>query len=1080
MSIKEQLQRYRRKYHRVELIRGIFLWLSVALLTTAVLALGEYFLYLGSTVKTILLILWSAVLLYFLWSLILRPLLAISTGWNSISNREIAIRIGNDNAGVEDKLLNYLELESDSTLNPEYLQKIIAQRTKDLERENFLTSIDTSRWIRAAWWAGVPTVVLFTYGIFAGQSLKEGSSRFFDYRTAYIPKAPFEFISKNEWVVDKGDELVIHLELKGDRIPSSANVIIDGERFPMQSISNGSFEWKLDRVQRSSDIYFEALDYRSDSKFIKVEEVPLLLDFAVTVIPPSYTGISPFEYKGSGDALIPAGSDVKWQTEWQSADVVAKISGSSIDTLIRSAGTWQHNERVFDNASYRIKGINNNGNVFQSGEYVLSVLRDERPTLEVDWSLDTLQSYVYVSGFTSDDYGISSLSIKVKDASGDEEVVPVPLSSGSFSTYFSAKESTVSFSVVSVDNDAVRGGKATVAGPFTLRVMSSSERREELQQKEQQTIQSVQRFQAEQEAAKKLRNEMNQRMIEGTQEWKLNRLRDQLQEQQRDLLREWEEMKESFQQQNEERMLNELNDPELEEKRKQLQELLDEMNTDKLDELLQELEEKGENMNEDNLRDWMKRAEQQNQKMEMDAERMEELMKRLNVEQSLNDVLKKLEELQQRQEDLANRSNDTQEEQDALNEDFEDLMNEMDSLSQDNDELKSPMPLDMPKEDSEEASESMEESSQELQKGNSNNANQQQQQSSESMQKMMQKMSSSVMQMEMEMHVENLENLRRILTNLIHLSVDQEQLMDAENVSVAPDGLVVEWMKEQQDLRLGYQVVNDSLRALIQRVPQVEAAVTDWMVQVESSMDNSNANMSERELLRSNSNMRESMWALNELAVMLDVTMDEMQQQMSGMMQGNQTCQKPGGGKPSMSNMRARQQQLNKMMQQMGNMQGSGKGESEGENGQNQGESQGGQGQNGRSSQQIVEMMQRQSAIREMLREKGSTGNNGDKSLEELLEENERDLANRNFDTEFWDRQKEIEVKMLELEEAERLQEQDEQRESETGDRYQELREKYLQEFIRENQNTREDLRYETPLLTPYYQQRSSSYLRGQ
>lgn len=1088
-GLKVQLDQYRSKFHRLALWRGLLIWLGIIVFSLSVLALGEYFLYFSTTIKTALLVIWVGIAAYFTWIHFIKHLLALTMGLGAISDRQIAVRIGQEDPSVEDKLVNYLELMDSKAIAPDYLKELIEQKTSELKNIDLFSSLDKSRVVRAAWIAGVPTVLLMTYAAFDSQTIVEGSNRFFNYRTAYTPKAPFDFIVENNWEVEKGKSLTLRVSVRGSSIPQVMSVRIGDEKIPMQK-TDGQFEWTIDRMTSSKEVYFEAMGYLSNRYEIAVKDVPALLDVKVAVFPPSYTGREYFEYNGSQDALIPEGSEVVWMMRWNAADSVTFLFEESANKADYQEGLWRTDRKIYKQERYQVQGENLNGSSFKTGFYQLNVLKDARPTIDVDWAQDSVTGFVYLKGNAADDYRVSSVFVTLYSESGEEVRRAVDGSHSNFD-FVLAESGWSSFSVTAVDNDAIHGGKTTTAGPFRIAGLDVNERREDLNNRDRETVESIERFQQRQQEAREMRERLNQRMIEGSNEWQMNQMRQQMQQQQEQLMNQWNQMKRELERQNQERILNDGEEDELTQKREQLQELLENMDTDKLEELLKELEEEGENMNEDNLRDWMRQVERENQRMEMDAERMEELMKRLNVEQQLNDVLEKLEELQQRQQELADSETDTKAEQDSLNSDFQDLLEDMENLEEQNDELKSPMPFELPQELGEETEQSMQESSEELEKSEQSeageseqsesqsspqSANEKQQKSSQSMQKMMESMSSSIMAMQMQMHIENRENLRRILTNLVHLSEDQEDLLmvegDAQN---SPDAVVVSWMREQQDMRKAFEVVDDSLMAIANRVPEINAVVTKWIVQVREEMDRSNATMSERQMPQANSSMRESMLALNELANLIDITMDQIQQQMAAAMPGNQSCEKPGGKSPSMSNMRMRQQQLSQQMQQMGQSPGNQEGEGEGEEGQ--GEGQQGQGQRG-DAQQIVEMMSRQAQIRQMLEERGSTGNNGNKSLQELLEENERDLARRNFDTEFFERQKEIEVRMLELEEAERLQEQDEQRESETGSRYQELREDYLEEFLRNQRNRRENIRYETPLLTPYYRERSAAYLR--
>lgn len=1072
-SIREQINRYRFLHHRLELFRGAFSLIALVVLTLSVFAGVEYFFYLSADIKSGLVIFWAVVNIGAFVQWVIRPLLAMYFSVGAISDRKVAVLMGKGDTRIEDKMINFLELEGNQTVDQTYLEALVGQKTRELKNYNLMAGLNPRQVTRAAWIATVPTVLVLIYSAFDSGLFLEGSRRFLDYRTAYVPQAPFEFEADFKGVVEKGQSVDILLSLKGDQIPSRAYIFINGERIPMRTTETGKFSWRVERAVKDLSIRFEAMDFQSEIFSVRVLPLPSLLDFTLQVIPPAHTGVSEFTTDGSGDMVVPEGSDITWSMSWNDADSIRLVSpsGDLSEMSKSSSDSWILRKRVLNDYHYKIQAHNNQGTDFNSGNYDIRTIDDMHPKVEVDFEVDSLTGVIYLHGVSTDDYGVKRTEVEV--VSDSTYRLRIAGSEIDWSTVL--RDARVkSFTVIVWDNDGVNGSKSSKAGPFDLNLGSHEDREEKLDRREEERIRNMEEFRDRQSESEELQEEMKQQLIDGSSDWRMEQMRRRMERQQEQLLQDWNQMMEDFRQENNERILN---DPENEsnaERREQLEKLMEEMDQERLKELMEEMKREGENMNEDNLRDWMRRVQNENQRMERDAERLEELMKRLSFEQEVEESMQRLEELQQRQQELSERNDDTRAEQDSLNAEFSEWRDNLDSLEQKNNELKQPTSFETPKDQAEETESSMQESSDQLQQNNQDGANQKQQESSESMSDMLQKMSSSVMQMQMDMHVENLANLRRILTNLIHLSEDQEDLSGEVLEMQSSDRVVVGWMKRQQDLQEGFVVVDDSLTALIARVPMIEAHVTKWLVSAKENMEAGNDELSERLLPRASSDMRESMMALNELSLMLDQTMDQIQQQMSAMMKGNQTCQKPGGGKPSMANMRMQQQQLNQQMQGMGMKPGDQQPGSP--NGTPRGEGKDGQGM---SAQELVQMMSRQAEIRQMLEDmEGSTGNNGNQQLQEMLEENERDIANRNFDTEFFERQKEIEVKMLELEEAERQQEQDDERRSRTGDRYQELRESREEEFLRKQRQSREQLRFEAPALTPYYRQRASSYLR--
>ena len=136
-----------------------------------------------------------------------------------------------------------------------------------------------------------------------------------------------------------------------------------------------------------------------------------------------------------------------------------------------------------------------------------------------------------------------------------------------------------------------------------------------------------------------------------------------------------------------------------------------------------------------------------------------------------------------------------------------------------------------------------------------------------------------------------------------------------------------------------------------------------------------------------------------------------------------------------------------------------------------------GQGKNG--SQGLSRMIGRQEMIRMRLEEMRQ-GENGEKDakllkeIEDLMKKNEEDIAKGNFDAEFFNRQREIESKLLESEKAELEREKDEERESNTSlDEYEIRRINELNRYLKNKGIDTEKFKIERIDLSPFYLEKS-------
>jgi hypothetical protein len=135
-------------------------------------------------------------------------------------------------------------------------------------------------------------------------------------------------------------------------------------------------------------------------------------------------------------------------------------------------------------------------------------------------------------------------------------------------------------------------------------------------------------------------------------------------------------------------------------------------------------------------------------------------------------------------------------------------------------------------------------------------------------------------------------------------------------------------------------------------------------------------------------------------------------------------------------------------------------------------------------SKEIAKMAAQQEMIRKEIRKmseelskQGDLGGSGElKKLEKMLEKNEEDLINLKLDQEFFQRQKDIEVKLLEAENSERKREKENRRESKAGKDYQKNALNSMEDYENRKKYELELLRLLNPQLNSYYKNKVGEY----
>jgi hypothetical protein len=112
-TIIVKLNDFVKKYYTKLLIKGCLLFITLGLLFFLSITAVEYFLWLGSTARLGLLVVFVVAGLVLLYSYILTPLFYLLKLKKGISNREASMLIGKHFPSVNDKLVNLLDLADD-------------------------------------------------------------------------------------------------------------------------------------------------------------------------------------------------------------------------------------------------------------------------------------------------------------------------------------------------------------------------------------------------------------------------------------------------------------------------------------------------------------------------------------------------------------------------------------------------------------------------------------------------------------------------------------------------------------------------------------------------------------------------------------------------------------------------------------------------------------------------------------------------------------------------------------------------------------------------------------------------------
>ncbi len=1129
-----KLDAFIRKFYKDRLIRGVLY--SVGLLVGFFLmaALLEHVGRFGTTARTLLFWCTIAAAALVLARFIAIPLFKLFHLGSVISHEEAARIIGTHFAEVKDKLLNTLQLRSMAAAQPQQRELIvaaIAQRSRELGPVPFVNAIDlrhNTRYLRYA----IPPLAVLAILLFAAPSLLSGpTERLLAHNSEFLPEAPFRFILVNDTLeVPEAQDYEVTVELEGQTIPQQVELEVAGQRIPLVRKDAVHFTHRFRNVQEPIDFRFTAEGFNSETHTLRTIPDPLLLDFSLALEYPAYLGRPNETANNTGDLSVPAGTRITWNVNARSSDALDLAFDDTTFTLQPTArnegrGSFSSTRRFMQSRTYRMTPRNGARSARDPLQYRVDVVPDLYPTIQVETKTDsTALKRLFYRGEVGDDHGFKRLFFHYRFVEGGDSVPTelragvkeLPLDGRTTRQEFFHSWDLYGFTINPGDkvehwfevwdNDGVNGSKSARSAP---QVFAAPTLKELAKQEEQQgeaiksnLKENIKEAQDLQKELDKLRRELLEKKdLNWQDKQKLENVMQRQQKLQQEIQKSTEQLRESQQQQQEFRP----NDERLLEKQKQVQELFENVLSEEMKELYRQVQELMEKLDKDQLQEQLQEMKMDQEDIEKELDRALETFKRMEVEQKAEDLVKQLEDLADKQEKLAEDTKEgktDQEElikqQEELNKEMDELRKEMDELEKKNSELEQPMDIPKTEEKEKAIQEEQQKSSEQLEKKQNQKAGDSQKKAAEQMDQLAHEMKSAMESGAQEQQEEDMDALRQLLENIVQLSFDQEGVMDEVATTAIKDPRFIEHGRLQRKLRDDAKVIEDSLFALSKRVPQLEGIVNREMNAVNGNMDEAlrllgDARANERYKPMAADKQQHAMTSLNNLALLLDEALQQMMAQMNAQSKpGSGSCNKPGGagsGKPSdkakMAKMKANQQALQKQLEEMRKAMQEGKkpGDKPGEKPGEKPGDKGGGGMGPGMSQQLAQMAAQQAAIRkemqklaQELNKDGSGAGNPLNKLAEQMEQNEKDIVNKQITPETLRRQQEIMTRLLEHEKAERERELDQQRTSNEGQQLPAPDPARYFDYQRRKAREAELLRTVPPGLKPYYRDRVNAY----
>lgn len=1063
--IIKKLKEFKAKFYKDKLIKGLILFIGFGLIYFFLTIFVEYFLWLRPIERTFLFLSFLATELFLFIKYIINPILLWKKLKNGLNNAQAAKIIGDHFKEIEDKLTNYLQLTNQSTKS-ELLTKAIEQKTIELEKTQFSKAINFKANKKYLPILLFPAALLIVFISIANtSSINKTFDRIVHFKTQFQKPAPFQIKILNQKLqTPENKDFVLKVKVEGSKIPENIKIILANETYFMTNTKTGLFEYTIEKPQQSIKFSLKANDFIYPEKTLEVIKTPKILNIEIALNFPKYLNKKPEITKGTGNAIAPEGTEITWKIKTQETSQVEFLATKTISKFHKNKQNFEFSKTINDNLEYQIKTSNNKINNFEVLNYKISVIKDQFPTISVAPLPDSIKTEKkYLLGFVSDDYGISKIQIVYSEKNNQKKQTTAPIkinqnNSGfifAFPENLPIKEATeYNFYFEVFDNDKPHGYKATKSQTFSSYIETQDEKQNTITKEQTKNIENIEKILKNQKTQFSTIDllKQNQKTTTKTDYKDRKMMKDFIDSQQKQdqIMKEFaDKIKENL----DKFAPEDKKDPQKEELKNRIEKNKNLL--DKNQKILEELKELNQKINSEDLSQKLDEIKQSSKNQTQTLQQLLELTKKYYVEKKSKQIAERLQKLAEKQDNSLQNKNTT-EEQKQINDDFDAIKEESEEIKKENEKLKSPIktPFDTQKQN--EIKENLKEAIKKLEENKQEEAAPKQKNASKLMKEMAKKIEKTIEQSKAIQIQEDAKQLRQILDNLLDFSFSQEEIIKEIKAIEKDAPSLAKQIKKQQNQKILFKHIDDSLFAMSMRNPKIEEKITKEISDIQYNIDKSLQTLSESNIQKGISHQQYSMASANSLADDLSDILSNMQMSMSSQSQksGNSTGMQ-------LKDIIKKQQEIGEQLKSEPKKNPSGKPSEDEEN-----------------AQQTLEIYKQQQQLRHSLEEelkKQGFELNG-KTIMEQMKRLEKQLLNKGLSEDAKRTALQINQELLKLDTAIRTQKLDSERESSTGNQNQKGSQEGLAPQLREYINAIDPLNRKALPLSPEYKQKTEKY----
>ena len=718
--------------------------------------------------------------------------------------------------------------------------------------------------------------------------------------------------------------------------------------------------YSFEDVRGDISYYFARGAARTPTYTIRVVHKPVVTDLTLLLTPPSYTGEAP-------DTLVESGGNVN-ALEGTRVEIAGKANNVLSEAWVVFDGSEKKPARAedhgFDTAftavrdgTYSIVLRDSLGHETEDPlVYTVDVFEDHPPVLDVlEPGDDALlpRNLLVDLGFTAaDDYGVREAAVHHKKGGEEKfEKTPIPLGPQAggrelLVSYRWSLEGTTLFPGEYVeyylevkDNNVVTGPGVAKSPVYRIMVPTMAELYERSEAESERRTDIVEEAIKEgadlKERLDKLEREMKKT---GEVDWSRQKEIDSAlasQEKIQDMLQEIQKsLDETLESLSENRMTSQ----EIGEKLEEINRLIEEINSEDLNKYIEEMREAMAKLDPEKMRQAMENMNMSAEDLLKNLERTEALLKEIQREQQMEEIVRKTKDLLEAQEKLGDTTAKAEDreameeisrEQEELAEQAEELEKNLDEFSKEVDDKELAEKLQKASEESSKSrtSKEMKEASSQLQQGQKSKAMSHQEQAMENLVGLFGELANIQMEMQSASADRIAANLQRLATSTLEISFKQEDLTGRIRGEISAEAgadrtMVRELAEEQQMYQRAVKQIADELFEMSKESIMIPDRLVKNLGRSQESMESALLFLEQNKAFMAATGAAQTTTTLNEITIDLLRTCKNCSGGGSGMPQSSPLLQRLLSGQQQMLKeseqliaLRATQEKLMQQMQ---------------------------------------------------------------------------------------------------------------------------------------------------------------------